>query len=185
MQRVAQSQPQPELASQCSGHHHGPCPGRSEMNMTSSQASKAPGRTHSLLTIRLGVSMLSFWEASRAGSFWSSQGPPVSGNQPQPLWFLKISVTLVTWFPFLEDSLGRRTTDVLHQGPGRAEISQGQVLASLLNAVQDLRQAGHSTGPQGFLFLSLLGHTLSIWRFPDQGLNRSYSCWPVPQQHQN
>ena len=35
-----------------------------------------------------------------------------------------------------------------------------------------------------FLFLCLLsfqGHTHGIWRFPGQGLNRSYSCRPTPQ----
>ena len=33
-----------------------------------------------------------------------------------------------------------------------------------------------------FFFLLLQGSTGAIWRFPDQGLNWSYSCWPQPQQ---
>ena len=28
------------------------------------------------------------------------------------------------------------------------------------------------------------GHTLGIWRFPDQGSNRSYNCQPTPQPQQ-
>ena len=34
-----------------------------------------------------------------------------------------------------------------------------------------------------FSFFSFQGHTHGIWRSPSQGLNRSYSCWPAPQQH--
>ena len=33
-------------------------------------------------------------------------------------------------------------------------------------------------------FLAFQGHTWGIWKFPGQGLNRSYSWWPIPQQQQ-
>ena len=32
-------------------------------------------------------------------------------------------------------------------------------------------------------FFAFQGHTHSIWKFPGQGSNGSYSCWPTPQQH--
>ena len=35
-----------------------------------------------------------------------------------------------------------------------------------------------------FDFLSFQGHTHSIWKFPCQGQNRSYSCQPTPQPQQ-
>ena len=35
-----------------------------------------------------------------------------------------------------------------------------------------------------FFFLSFQGHTQSIWRFPGQGLNQNYSCWPIAQPQQ-
>ena len=34
------------------------------------------------------------------------------------------------------------------------------------------------------LFLSFGGHTCGIWRFPGEGSNRSYSCWPMPEWEQ-
>ena len=36
-----------------------------------------------------------------------------------------------------------------------------------------------------FIFAISLGHSCGIWRFPGQGSNRSYSCWPVPQPQQH
>ena len=35
-----------------------------------------------------------------------------------------------------------------------------------------------------FFFFTFQGCTCSIWRFPDQGLNRSCSCRPTPQPQQ-
>ena len=35
-----------------------------------------------------------------------------------------------------------------------------------------------------FSLFFLQGHTHGIWKFPDQGLNGSYSCQPTPQPHQ-
>ena len=35
-----------------------------------------------------------------------------------------------------------------------------------------------------FFFFAFQGHTRSIWKFPDQGSNPSYSCWPTPQPQQ-
>ena len=36
-----------------------------------------------------------------------------------------------------------------------------------------------------FIYLFVfLGHTCSIWRFPDSGSNRSCSHWPIPQPQQ-
>ena len=32
-----------------------------------------------------------------------------------------------------------------------------------------------------FLFFVFEGHMCGIWKFPDQGFNRSCSCWPQPQ----
>ena len=38
-------------------------------------------------------------------------------------------------------------------------------------------------GQKFFFFFK--GRTCSIWRFPGQGLNRSYSCQPIPQPQQH
>ena len=35
-----------------------------------------------------------------------------------------------------------------------------------------------------FFFFAFQGHTCGIWRFLGQGLNRSYNCWPMPQQQE-
>ena len=35
-----------------------------------------------------------------------------------------------------------------------------------------------------FCFLSFYGRTRGIWRFPDSGLNCSYSCQPTPEPQQ-
>ena len=31
-----------------------------------------------------------------------------------------------------------------------------------------------------FTFFAFKGRTRSIWKFPSQGSNQSYSCWPIP-----
>ena len=36
-----------------------------------------------------------------------------------------------------------------------------------------------------FFFLSFLGHTNDIWKFPGGRLNQSYSCQPTPQPQQH
>ena len=36
-----------------------------------------------------------------------------------------------------------------------------------------------------FSFFAFQGHTYGIWKIPGQGMNRSYSCWPVPQPQQH
>ena len=36
-----------------------------------------------------------------------------------------------------------------------------------------------------FFFFFLFRATRSIWGFPGQGLNQSYSCWPPPQPQQH
>ena len=36
-----------------------------------------------------------------------------------------------------------------------------------------------------FFFFAFWGYTHGIWKFPDQGSNRSYSCWPMSQLQQH
>ena len=36
-----------------------------------------------------------------------------------------------------------------------------------------------------FFFFPFYSHTRGIWKFPGQGSNRSYSCWPTPQPQQH
>ena len=79
----------------------------------------------------------------------------------------------------------RRSSGSLLPRNGGAVPAGGRSLAHPRKAGHTLPRESHFKKVFFCLFFAFYSRTQGIWRFPGQGSNRSYSCWPTTQLQQH